>query len=76
MGGESVKAIVVLNDGYEQGDELEKDILEYCRDKIAGYKRPRSLDFIEFEAIPRTATGKIIYGALRDKYGRWSEKLD
>lgn len=74
--GESVKAIVVLNDGYEQGDELEKDILEYCRDKIAGYKRPRSLDFIEFEAIPRTATGKIIYGALRDKYGRWSEKLD
>jgi acyl-CoA synthetase (AMP-forming)/AMP-acid ligase II len=42
---------------------------------MGGYKRPRSVDFISFEDIPRTATGKVMYRVLRDKYGRWSDDL-
>lgn len=71
--GETIKAIVVLHDGFQESDPLKEDIIEFCRDKMAGYKRPRSVDFILFDDIPRTATGKVIYGSLRDKYGRWSD---
>jgi len=74
--GESVKAIVVLKDTYEKSDEIRQEILEFCRENIAGYKRPKSIDFVDFDDIPRTATGKVIYGALRDKHGRWSDDLD
>ena len=74
--GESVKAIVVLKDGYEKSDDLRQEILEFCRENIAGYKRPKSIDFVDFDDIPRTATGKVIYGVLRDKHGRWSDDLD
>jgi acyl-CoA synthetase (AMP-forming)/AMP-acid ligase II len=73
--GESVKAIVVLKSRYEKSDELKQEIMEFCRENIAGYKRPKSIDFIDSDDIPRTATGKVIYGALRDKYGRWSDDL-
>jgi len=73
--GETIKAVVVLKGGIEGTDELKEEIMAFCREKIAAYKRPRSVDFIAFEDIPRTATGKVIYGALRDKYGRWSDDL-
>jgi fatty-acyl-CoA synthase len=73
--GETIKAVVVLKEGIEGTDELKEKIMAFCREKIAAYKRPRSVDFIAFEDIPRTATGKVIYGALRDKYGRWSDDL-
>jgi len=74
--GESIKAVVVLKDGFEEGEELKQEILEFCRDKMAGYKRPRSIDFMEFDDVPRTATGKVLYGALRERYGRWSDFKD
>ena len=43
------------------------EILAWCRDRIAGYKRPRAIRFIEEAQMPRTATGKIQHRALRDK---------
>ena len=73
--GESVKAIVVLNDGIEEDDKLKEEIIDFCKGKIASYKRPRTIDFIDFDKIPRTATGKVLYRALRDLYGRWSDDL-
>lgn len=73
--GEAVKALVVLEEGFEQTDERKQEILRYCKDKIAGYKRPKSIDFIKFDDIPRTATGKVIYGKLRDRFGRRSDEL-
>jgi acyl-CoA synthetase (AMP-forming)/AMP-acid ligase II len=73
--GESIKAIVVLKAGFQETDALKQEIMEYCRGQMAGYKRPRSVDFISFEDIPRTATGKVMYRVLRDKYGRWSDDL-
>ena len=44
-----------------------RSILAWCRDRIAGYKRPRAIRFIEEAQMPRTATGKIQHRALRDK---------
>ncbi len=71
--GEAVKAIVVLHDGYEPSQELAKDILESTRGKLAGYKRPKSIDFIGDEEMPRTPTGKILHRILRERYGKWSD---
>ncbi len=71
--GEAVKAVVVLNDGYEPSKELEKEILEWTKGKLAGYKRPKSIDFIKDEEMPRTPTGKILHRILRERYGKWSE---
>jgi acyl-CoA synthetase (AMP-forming)/AMP-acid ligase II len=71
--GEAIKAVVVLHDGFEPSDNLGKEILESVRGKIAGYKRPKTIDFIKDEEMPRTGTGKIIHRILREKYGKWSD---
>lgn len=71
--GEAVKAVVVLNEGYKPGDELAKGIIDFSRGKLAGFKRPKSLDFIDDLEMPRTPTGKILHRILREKYGKWSE---
>ncbi len=61
--GESVKAVVVLREGDSVTAE---EIMEFCRGRLAGYKRPRSVDFVA--ALPRNASGKILKKDLREKY--------
>lgn len=63
--GESVHAVIVLHDGATASAD---EILEWCRDKIAGYKRPRSVAFIREDEMPRTATGKILHRVLRTRF--------
>lgn len=70
--GENVKAVVVLNKEYQAGDALAEEIIEFCKGKIAGYKRPKTIDFIKEEEMPLTATGKILHRILRERYGTWS----
>jgi len=60
--GEAVHAVLVLHDGVRA---TEAEILDWCRDKIAGFKRPRTVAFIREEEMPRTATGKILHRQLR-----------
>jgi acyl-CoA synthetase (AMP-forming)/AMP-acid ligase II len=60
--GEAVHAVVVKRDG---GQVTQSELLAWCRDKIAGYKRPRAVEFIEESQMPRTATGKIQHRKLR-----------
>jgi fatty-acyl-CoA synthase len=62
--GETVCAVIVCRAGVTA---TEGEILAWCRDRIAGYKRPRAIRFIEEAQMPRTATGKIQHRALRDK---------
>jgi len=62
--GEAVHAVVVLE---AVGGISETDLLEWCKDRIAGYKRPRSISFMRDEDVPRTATGKIQHRLLRDR---------
>jgi acyl-CoA synthetase (AMP-forming)/AMP-acid ligase II len=66
--GEAIKAVVVLQGGYEPGDGTAKEIIDYTRDKIAGYKRPKSIDFIKDEEMPRTPTGKILHRVLKQSH--------
>ncbi len=61
--GEEVKAIVVPNDGVEPNDDVVATLVAHCREHLAGYKRPRSFDFVD--ALPRTGTGKIQKAKLR-----------
>jgi acyl-CoA synthetase (AMP-forming)/AMP-acid ligase II len=60
--GERVHAVVVLHDGESA---TETELIDWCRNRIAGYKRPRSIAFIRDEHMPRTATGKILHRVLR-----------
>ena len=57
------KAFVVLMEDQTAGPELEQAIIAYCREKMAGYKRPRWVEFVD--ALPKTATGKIQRFKLR-----------
>ena len=62
--GEAVLAVVVLH----QDDSLsEADLLNWCKGRIAGYKRPQSVRFVSEVDMPRTATGKILHRVLRDQ---------
>ncbi len=67
--GETVKAIVVLAVGAE-ADETE--LIAHCKEGVARYKVPTSVDFVE--AIPRTATGKVQKFKLREPYWRGQER--
>jgi acyl-CoA synthetase (AMP-forming)/AMP-acid ligase II len=73
--GEAVKAVVILHEGYTPSEGLANEIVEFCKGKIASYKRPKSVDFIKEEEMPRTATGKILHRVLRERYGKWSEAV-
>ena len=61
--GETIKAIVVKAPG---SDVSEADVIAHCKKKLAGYKSPTSIDFVD--AIPRTATGKVQKFKLREPY--------
>ena len=61
--GESIKAVVVLR---ERKSATEEEIIEYCSEKLAGYKRPKSVDFTK--ELPRLPSGKLIKRELKEKY--------
>ncbi len=67
--GEAVKGIVVLKPSQKA---TEREIIQFCKERIAHYKAPKSIDFIE--ALPRTGSGKIHKKGLRDKYWEGYEK--
>ncbi|MBN9795978.1 acyl-CoA synthetase [Pseudonocardia sp. UM4_GMWB1] len=64
--GEQVKAVVQTPEGVEGCPELEAELLEFVRARIAHYKAPRSVDFAA--ELPRSATGKLVKGELRAQY--------
>lgn len=64
--GEIVTAIVIPKDPINP--PLEEEISEYCKGKMAGFKRPKSMHFIAQEEMPRTGSGKILHRALRIRY--------
>jgi acyl-CoA synthetase (AMP-forming)/AMP-acid ligase II len=67
--GESVKACVQLRQGRAA---TETELIEYTRTKIASYKKPRSIDFVE--SLPRLFNGKIDKKALRAPYWQGRER--
>ena len=63
--GETVKALVVLD---RDGTATAEDILDFCRQNLAGYKKPTSVEFLP--VLPKNAYGKVLKRELRDRY--WS----
>lgn len=59
------KALVVKKEGEELSAE---DVIDYCQGKLARYKIPKSVVFVD--SLPRTAAGKVLKRELRDQYGR------
>jgi acyl-CoA synthetase (AMP-forming)/AMP-acid ligase II len=65
--GEDVKAIVVRKPDTEL---TEAEIIAFCGERLAGFKRPRSVDFID--ALPKNPSGKVLKRELREPY--WGDK--
>ena len=60
--GEEVKAVVQLMPGFEPGPEMEAELIDFCRDRLAHHKCPRSVDF---EAqLPRSADRQALQGPV------------
>jgi acyl-CoA synthetase (AMP-forming)/AMP-acid ligase II len=64
--GEAVKAVVELAPGFEPTDVLARELITFCRSKLASFKCPRSVDFID--ELPRLPTGKLLKRELRKRY--------
>jgi acyl-CoA synthetase (AMP-forming)/AMP-acid ligase II len=64
--GEEVKAVVQLVDPAAAGPLLAQDLIAYCRDRLAHFKCPRTVDFVP--ELPRSETGKLYKRLLRDAY--------
>ena len=60
--GERVHAAIVAHDGEAP---TEEEILDWCKSRMGGHKRPRSVTFLREDEMPRTATGKILHRVLR-----------
>ena len=65
--GEAVKAFVVVKEGEQLTD---KDVIDFARTRIAGYKLPKSVNFVK--DLPRNPSGKVLRRLLREPY--WKGK--
>lgn len=64
--GEEVKAVVQLVSGVPANAKTERELIAWCRERIAHFKAPRSIDFVE--SLPRMPTGKLLKRALTERY--------
>jgi fatty-acyl-CoA synthase len=64
--GEAVKAVIQLADRASAGPELAAELLAYCRERLATYKCPRTVDFTD--QLPREPNGKLYKRLLRERY--------
>ena len=68
--GEEVKAVVQPVDMGDAGPDLERELIAHCREHLAHYKCPVSVDFSD--ELPRQPTGKLYKRLLRDRY--WGDQ--
>ena len=61
--GETVKVFVILKEGQSA---TEDEIIDFCKEHIARYKAPKSVDFVE--SLPKNPQGKILKRELREAY--------
>lgn len=69
--GESVKAYVVLKDGFE-GKVSEDEITKFCREKLAVFKTPKTVEFRK--ELPKSIVGKVLRRRLREEAAKYSLK--
>jgi len=68
--GEQVKAVVQLKPDVKQSPALAEELIGYCREKLAGFKCPKTVDFVD--ELPRLPTGKLLKRELRARY--WGDR--
>ena len=61
--GESVKAVVVLRASFK-GQVSEQAIIDWCRENMAAYKYPRTVQFVD--ALPKSGSGKVMWRTLQE----------
>jgi len=64
--GEEVKSVIMLKQGFAPGEALKTEIIEFVRPRLAGFKVPRTIDFVP--ELPRSAAGKIKRGEVRKPF--------
>jgi long-chain acyl-CoA synthetase len=64
--GEEVKAVVEPSSGVPGGDELARELIDFCGERLARFKVPRSVHFVV--ELPRTPGGKVVKRQLREMY--------
>jgi long-chain acyl-CoA synthetase len=64
--GEEVKVVVTLNPGFEPGDDLGREVLTFARQRLAGFKVPKTIEFVD--ELPRSPAGKIQRKKVREPY--------
>ena len=67
--GEAIKAVVALN---PEKTATEKELIDFCKDNLAGYKKPKSVDFVD--ELPKNNYGKILKRVLRYPYWEGKER--
>jgi fatty-acyl-CoA synthase len=63
--GETVKAVVVLKPTADREKVSARDIIEWCRERMAAYKYPRLVEFVD--ELPKTGSGKVQWRLLQEK---------
>ena len=64
--GEAVKAVIQLAEGVTWTPRLQQELMDFCREHVAAFKCPRSIDVTD--SLPRTPTGKLLKHVLRRSY--------
>jgi long-chain acyl-CoA synthetase len=64
--GESVKAVVELRPGATATIEMEEELIAFCAERLATYKKPRSVDLVD--ELPRDPAGKLLKRKIREPY--------
>ncbi len=70
--GEEIKAVVQPADGIEPDDALRDEIFAFCTDRLAKFKRPKTIDFVP--ELPRDPSGKLYKRKLRDPYWEGADR--
>jgi long-chain acyl-CoA synthetase len=71
--GEAIRGVVQLNSGYEASDDLEQNIIAFCRARLSLHKCPRAIDFVT--ELPRNDAGKLVKRILREQYWKAEERM-
>ena len=65
--GESIKALVIKK---ANSTVTETDLMEHCKQRLASYKKPRSIEFVD--TLPRSTAGKVLKHEIRAQY--WHDR--
>ena len=68
--GERVTAVCILNKEIVPSDEITKELRQYCYGKLARFKIPKDVLYINSDEMPRTGSGKVLHRLLRERFNK------